>query len=39
VITEKLLKAQNGSIQVASVVDEGSTFSFKLPLSTEASSI
>ena len=39
VITEKLLKAQNGSIQVASVVDEGSTFSFKLQLSTEASSI
>ena len=39
VITEKLLKAQNGSIQVASVVDEGSPFSFKLPLSTEASSI
>ena len=39
VITEKLLKAKNCCIQVASVVDEGSTFSFKLPLSTEASSI
>jgi len=36
VITEKLLKAQNGDIQVASVVDEGSTFSFKLPLSDQS---